>query len=170
MGAMLRSLSGIVLAGLLAGCALNPPRPPDDPAAARCLALYDELDATVAEGGTTPSAPIRVAGFPHLRVDRFLADFGARALIPAETVAWLTRLNALDQEARRVEWTSLPEPVRTALDRRHAAADTVPAALAQCAATLRNADSGDPERLALIREVATELSDLVRRPAPNRRV
>ena len=154
MGIMLRSLSGIVLAGLLAGCALNPPRPPGDPAAARCLALYDELDAAVAEYGATPSAPARIAGFPYLRVDRFLADFRTQNLNPAQTVAWLTRLNALDQEARRVEWASLPEPIRMALDRRHAAADTVPAALAQCAVTLRNADSGDPERLALIRERA----------------
>jgi len=149
-----RGLSGIVLAGLLAGCALNPPRLPDDPAAARCLALYDELDGAVAEGGITPSAFVRVAGFPHLRVDRFLADFRTRALNPAETAAWLTRLNALDQEARLVEWASLPESVRMALNRRHAPGEGVPAVLARCAVALRNADSGDPERLALIRERA----------------
>ncbi|MBS1221086.1 MAG: hypothetical protein H6R23_706 [Proteobacteria bacterium] len=151
---MPRGLAGIVLVGLIAGCALNPPRLPNDPAAARCLALYDELDMAVAEGGTTPSTPVRIPGFPHLRVDRFLADFRTRTLNLAETAAWLTRLNALDQEARRVEWASLPEPVRMALNRRHAAADTVLTALARCAATLRNADSGDPERLALIRERA----------------
>ena len=161
MGAMPRGLAGIVLVGLLAGCALNPPRPPDDPAAARCLALYDELDAAVAEGGTTPSAPVRVAGFPYLRVDRFLADFGARALSPAETVAWLTRLNALDQEARRVEWTSLPEPVRTALNRRHAPGEGVSAVLARCAVALRSADSRDPERLASIQERARVPDDYV---------
>ena len=154
MGIMLRSLSGIVLAGLLAGCALNPPRPPGDPAAARCLALYDELDAAVAEYGATPSAPARIAGFPYLRVDRFLADFRTQNLNPAQTVAWLTRLNALDQEARRVEWASLPEPVRSTLNRRRAPDEEMSAVLAHCAVTLRNADLRDPERLALIRERA----------------
>ncbi len=159
MGALSRSLAGIVLVGLLANCALNPPRPPDDPAATRCLGLYDELDAAVVEQGVTPSAPARIAGFPYLRVDRFLASFRAQSLNPAETATWLTRLNALDQEARRVEWTSLPEPVRTAWNRRHAPVNEVPAMLARCAAILRNADSRDPERLALIRERARVADD-----------
>ena len=154
MGAMLRSLAGIVLAGLLAGCALNPPRPPGDPAATRCLALYDELDAAVAEHGATPSAPARIAGFPYLRVDRFLASYREPPLNPAETAAWLTRLNALDQEARRVEWASLPESVRTALNRRHAPGEGVPTVLARCAVALRSADLTDPERLASIRDRA----------------
>lgn len=142
------------LAVLLAGCALNPPQPPSDPVAARCLDAYNGLDAAVAVHGMTPSAPARISGFPYLRVDRFLADFRARPLSPAETAAWLTRLNALDDQARQVEWASLPEPVRTSLNRRHAPADGVPAALARCAVQLRNADSRDPERLALIRERA----------------
>ena len=159
MGAMPRGLVGIVLVGLLAGCALNRPRLPDDPAAARCLALYDELDAAVAEQGATPSAPARVAGFPYLRVDRFLASFHAEPLNPAETAAWLKRLNALDQEARRVEWMSLPEPVRTALNRRHAPGEGVSAVLARCAVALRGADSRDPERLASIQERARVADD-----------
>ena len=158
MGIVSRGTAGMRLAVLLASCALNPPRPPDDPAAARCLALYDALDTAVAEQGAAPSAPARIAGFPYLRVDRFLADFRTQNLNPAQTVAWLTRLNALDQEARRVEWVSLPEPVRTALNRQPAPGDRISAALARCATTLRNVDSGDPERLALIRERA-QVSD-----------
>ena len=156
---MPRSLVGIVLVTLLAGCALNPPRPPDDPIATRCLALYDELDAAVAEQGVTPSAPARIAGFPHLRVDRFLASFRTQSLNPDETAAWLTRLNALDQEARRMEWASLPDAFRTVLNRRDVPGDRISAVLARCAVTLRNADLCDPDRLALIRERARVADD-----------
>jgi hypothetical protein len=159
MGVVGRGLAGVVLAGLLAGCAPNPPRPPDDPGAARCLDEYAALDAAVAEHGVTPSAFARIPDFPYLRVDRFLAGFRAQSLNPAETAAWLARLNALDQEARRVEWASLPEPVKAELNRRDAPAETVPVALARCAVALRSADGRDPDRLALIRERARVASD-----------
>ncbi len=159
MGRIWREVAGVGLALLLAGCALNPPRPSDNPAVVRCLELYGKLDAMVAVHGATPSAPARVPGFPYLRVDRILAGFRAQPLNPAETAAWLTRLNALDQEARRVEWASLPESVRTAPSRKPALADGVLPALAGCAATLRSADMLDPERLALIRERARAPDD-----------
>lgn len=155
-----REAAGVRLAVLLAGCALNPPRPPAaDPAAIRCLELYGELDAAVAEHGAAPSAPARIAGFPYLRVDRFLAGFRQQRWTPAETTAWLTRLNALDQEARRMEWASLPDPVRVALNRRHAPAEEIPIALARCAGVLQTADLTDPDRLALIRERARAPDD-----------
>ncbi|MDG4598141.1 MAG: hypothetical protein P9F75_21030 [Candidatus Contendobacter sp.] len=144
-------LIGMVLASLLAGCALDPPHSLDDPVKAHCLEGYAALDAAVAEHGTTPSAFTRVAGFPYLRVDRFLADFRAQPLDPVKTAAWLTRLNALDQEARGVEWMSLPESVKVELNRRHAPAETVPVTLASCAVALQSADGRDPGRLALIR-------------------
>ena len=159
MGVVGRGLAGVVLTGLLAGCAPNPPRPPDDPAAVRCLEEYAALDAAVAEHGTTPSAPARIPGFPYLRVDRFLAGFRAQSLNPAETAAWLARLNALDQEARRVEWASLPKPVRAGLNRHHAPAEAVPASLTRCTVALRDADARDPDRLALIRERARVADD-----------
>ncbi|MDS4069180.1 MAG: hypothetical protein RKO24_06130, partial [Candidatus Competibacter sp.] len=84
---------GLLLAEFLAGCAMTPPRPPADPVAARCLDLYAALDEAVAKQGATPSSPARIADFPHLRVDRFLAAYREQSLTPAEVAAWLTRLN-----------------------------------------------------------------------------
>lgn len=150
---------GPLLATSLAGCALYPPRPPEESAAARCLELYAQLDAAVAKRGTTPSSPARIDGFPHLRVDRFLADYGEKPMTPTETATWLTRLGGLNLEARRVEWASLPDRDRSALNRRHAPARDVPAELAGCADRLRAADLADPARLTAIRaraRVATE--------------
>ncbi len=154
MNTMIRGLAGLLLLGAVAGCATNPPQPPNDPAAARCLDGYAALDAAVAEHGTTPSSPARIAGFPYLRVDRFLAGFREQALPPVETTAWLTRLNTLDRQARAVEWTSLPVGVRAELNRHLASADGVPAALVACADLLRAADLADAGRLALIWERA----------------
>ncbi len=107
----------------------------------------------MAERGTTPSSPARLAGFPYLRVDRFLAGYRAQPLKSAETAAWLTRLGGLDREARRVEWEALPEALRAELNRRHAP-DGVLAALERCAARLQTTDLADAGRLALIRERA----------------
>lgn len=149
-----RGLIGAGLAMLCAGCAVNPPPPPADAAAVRCLELYRALDAAVAKSGTTPSTPTRLARFPYLRVDRFLSSFRTDALNPAATAAWWTRLNGLDQEARRVEWDSLPEEAQAELNHRYAPATDVPNALANCAAPLRTADLHDASRLTQIRKQA----------------
>ncbi len=144
-------LAGWLLAAALAGCAVQPPLPPADPAADRCLALYAALDTAVAEWGTTPSSPARIAGFPHLRVDRFLAGYRAQSLSPAETAAWLNRLGGLDREARRVEWDSLPAELKADLNRRYAPVEGLPTALEGCAGRLQALDAADTGRLALIR-------------------
>ncbi|MDG4606637.1 MAG: hypothetical protein P9D89_11285 [Candidatus Contendobacter sp.] len=154
-----RDLTILPWAILLAACAVNPPQPPNNPVAASCLELYAALDTAVVEQGTMPSSPARIPGFPYLRVERFLSSYREQALSPAEIAAWLTRLNALDREARRLEWNSLSDPVRTALKRRHAPASEVPAVLERCAATLQAADRADSGRLALIRQRAQVADD-----------
>ena len=105
MNTLWRFLPMILLpAAMVSGCALNSPRPPTDSAAVSCLEAYAALDDAVAEAGTTPSSPARIAGFPYLRVDRFLAGYRDQPMNPVVTAAWLTRLNQRDQEARQVEW------------------------------------------------------------------
>ena len=68
-------------AAIVSGCALNSPRPPTASAAVSCLEAYAALDAAVAEAGTTPSSPARIASFPYLRVDRFLAGYRELAVV-----------------------------------------------------------------------------------------
>lgn len=138
-------------AAMLTGCALNPPHPPADSAAARCLEAYAALDAAVVAAGTTPSSPARIAGFPYLRVDRFLAGYRDQPMNLVATAAWLMRLNRLDQAARQVEWNSLPGVIQSKLNRRHAPETGMLTRLERCATTLQAIDLHDPERLALIR-------------------
>ncbi|MFO1371398.1 MAG: hypothetical protein U1F42_03060 [Candidatus Competibacteraceae bacterium] len=139
------------LVASITSCAMNPPQPPADSAAGRCLEMYAALDTVVAAQGTTPSSPARIAGFPYLRVNRFLAGYREQALNPVETAAWLTQLAMLDREARQIEWRSLPTVAQTELNRHYAPADGIPAVLESCAGVLRNVDLADAERLALIR-------------------
>ena len=130
-------LAGWLLATALAGCTVQPLlSPPTDPTLDRCLTLYAALDAAVAKWGTTPSSPARIAGFPYLRVDRFLAGYRTQPLNPMETATWLTRLGELDREARRVEWDSLPMEQKADLQRRYTPADGLPSALEGCAGRL----------------------------------
>ncbi|MBK8750478.1 MAG: hypothetical protein IPL99_01990 [Candidatus Competibacteraceae bacterium] len=154
-----RELAILPWAVLLVACAVNPPRLLHNPAADHCLELYAALDAVMVEHGVTPSSSARIPDFPYLRVDRFLSSYREQALNPAETAAWLARLNGLDREARRIEWDSLPDSVQTPLNRRHAPTSEVPAVLERCATTLRIIDLADAERLALIRQRAQVADD-----------
>lgn len=146
---------------LLAGCVLVPPVQPPmpaDPEAARCLNLYAAMDQAIAEHGVMPSYPVRVEGFPYLRVNRFLASYRDEYLNKAELKTWLEHLAELDFEARAVELASLAEAIKTELARRHAT-DDLSAALASCSLKLRNHDLASPERLAQLRERAVVPSE-----------
>ena len=61
----MRNPLALILCLLLAACAVTPLRPPANPDAARCLALYETVDRAVAEQGYSPSSPARIDGFPY---------------------------------------------------------------------------------------------------------
>lgn len=103
---------GIMVAALgllLAGCAT-----PSDgwrtlaPAGetARCLARFEDADRRVASAGVGDAQAARVAGFPYLRVSRFLASF-RHEMTDATIADWAQRLAALDAEARAAEMQNL---------------------------------------------------------------
>lgn len=68
--------------------------------------MYAELDARVAAAGVTDAGEVRVAGFPYLRANRFVASFNPPAN-GAATVAWMRGMAALDLNARKVELRNL---------------------------------------------------------------
>jgi len=150
----MRTPLAFILCLLLTACVVAPLRPPADPNAARCLALYETVDRALAEQGYSPSSPARIDGFPYLRVNRFLASYREQALNPAQRAAWLARLAELDQAARQVELASLPPPVLAELTARQDIAATLPAALQNCSRQLQTADLADPERFAALQERA----------------
>lgn len=146
---------------LLAGCATTSTlrSPPADPEIAKCLDLYAAVDQAVAEHGVTPSYPVRIEGFPYLRVNRFLASYRNQYPNTAGLGIWLDHMAELDFEARAVELASLSEILKTELARRHAITDDLSAALAACSRELRQHDLASPERLALLQARAVVPSE-----------
>lgn len=129
---------------LAAGCAtgpaaLAPHLEAGAPEVRECAHWYQALDAEIDAGGVRDAQAARLAGFPHLRVDRTLAGLRARASKSApELRAYAERLAELDLAGRVHEiqnLSTLPnEAARAQLLRRVRA----------CARILRQADLASP--------------------------
>ena len=93
----------------LAGCATVDAswRTPDATTeAARCLDHFQDADRRVAAARVGDAQAARVAGFPYLRVSRFLASFRGE-VSDTDFPAWAEHLAALDAQARRAEMKNL---------------------------------------------------------------
>lgn len=119
MKAVLRHVGVTAVAVSLGACAgaVAPNAP--DPRTAQiqsCGELYRMLDARVRQAGVGDAQYARIAGYPYLRIDRFLA---AGEIKPdADSGAfdvWTERLRRLDLDARHVELQNLPAETRETL-------------------------------------------------------
>lgn len=134
------------MAVLLSGCATTQPdtAPPSSARGATvCRQYLEALDREAAATRATDVQAARVAGYPYLRADRFLASFPPGTLNAAEFAEWLDRMQALDRDGRRVEIANLPSASREQLAVRFEIAGQGPAALTAraetCSRILRDA-------------------------------
>ena len=154
----LQFLSGIGLGALLlAGCATVDEPLHDNllsptPAVRQCAEAFRALDAAVERAGVGDAEARRIAGFPYLRVDRYHAHLrdaaGGDARASDRYAQWVSRLHALDHDARRAEISTLPAAEIHALQGRGRAA--LLDQTARCADTLRRQDLASPQRMALL--------------------
>ena len=118
-----------------------------------CATWFAALDAAIADAGVRDAEAHPIAGFPYLRVNRFLASFRTRAQSDdAAFTAWEARLQALDARSRGYEIQNLPTAAVAALgvaDRTAAAERT-----GTCATVLAGRDAADPARRAILIERA----------------
>src|SRR6185295_1884601 len=70
---------------------------------AECLEVLRRVDDAVARAGVADGMAARVAGFPYLRVSRFLASYAGEDLDDARFRDWMGRMVALGREAYAVE-------------------------------------------------------------------
>jgi hypothetical protein len=102
-----------LLAALLAGCSIVP-APTRSPyiggsgVLGGCADFFASLDKRASESQALDPAAFRVEGHPYLRTNRFLASFSDAVADRAAFDAWVDRMQALDQEARRHEIANLP--------------------------------------------------------------
>lgn len=117
---MPRSSLCLLLGILAAGCASIDDRLAahleSGPAEVReCAQWYRALDAEIDAAGVRDAQYARVAGFPHLRVDRLLASLRDRAAENEPALrAFTERLAELDLDSRRHEVQNLPVVNQTA--------------------------------------------------------
>lgn len=150
---------------LLAGCSARPVAVsyPDSGAVAACARFYQSFDRQVASHGVGDAQAARIAGYPHLRVNRFLASF-RETLTPAQWSDWLDRLRGLGIAGEMVELANLPPEPEVWRSLGVAGRAAAGERLAACGATLLAVDKSRPddERLRSGARVADAYRDELR--------
>lgn len=143
----------------LAGCAVvsRPTRSlryGDADAPGRCAEFFASMDQQASKARVLDAGAFRVRGYPYLRVNRFLASFRNEVAGNDAFAAWVNRMQALDQEARRAEIANLPRAVAGSST---ASADQAELNLrvARCGNLLKAADFNDGEKQAALQKNVT---------------
>jgi len=131
---------------------------------AHCADWFRTLDSAVAQSGVADIAARRMAGFPYLRIDRFLSAMKSVATSdPQAWQAWVDELRVRDVDGRQVEIANLP----SAQIARLAAGDREALAMhtQECAEQLMAADLSNEMAIAALERrafVADDYSSLKR--------
>ncbi len=94
----------------LSGCASlrELPQEPVSSVDYTCIRFFDTVDRVIEQAGTRDSQAARMAGFPFLRVNRFLASFRDELTDADKFNFWIDQLQVQDMEARRIEIRNTP--------------------------------------------------------------
>ena len=133
-----------------------------DPGLSVCVDALAEIRRGVAKAGTGDAETAPIAGFPYLRINRFLARVGdrfdRRPFDSPAFEAWVDRLRALDVRATRIELANMPEDDRLrlglSLGRVTSAPVDVEVLAESCGDHLRAQDLADAGRRQQLLEVA----------------
>ena len=143
--AVLKRIFVLALLALLpAGCAIIPvptrsARVGGSDALGSCADFFADLDRRAAQAQVLDAGAFRVEGYPYLRVNRFLASFRTEVGDQAAFAAWVDRMQALDQEARKYEIANLP-PATGSIPGSANDTDGLYAKVASCGNLLKAAD------------------------------
>jgi hypothetical protein len=151
-------LGAIALALAIGGCATvqSPQRQhlgSENAEVRSCAELFRALDAAGARNRVGEASPTQVAGFPYLRADRFTVSLSERARQnDAAFEAWVSRLAALDRDAREFEIGNLPAEAVAGLG--HGSARALNRRVQECRTQLLDADLAAPGTRELLFERA----------------
>ncbi len=133
----LKQLLLVALAWLLTACMGAYPPQPAVGSADYCQAYFEKLDHLLLETGHRDQGEAPIAGFPYLRVNRFLASFAAEKLTDQQLYELVERMALLDASAREDELKNLGEKGKQ-FDQ---------PTLNNCRKTLLTRDRSSPKRL-----------------------
>lgn len=121
----------------------------------RCARLFVTVDSVIMEAGVQDMQTQRIAGFPYLRVNRFLSSFRNELDNREQTRFWAGQLRGLDHRARSLELANLPDAASLLDTLDMASEQALRDELANCGDTLLTADLADRERVNTLRERAS---------------
>ena len=81
-----------------------------------CANFFASLDKRIEQAGVIDPGVFRVDKYPYLRTNRFLASFREELDNEAAFAAWMDRMQALDQDARKYEIANLPDSAVAGID------------------------------------------------------
>lgn len=98
---------------LLASCASVPHPPLPQGPLSDCRQLFIDLDRRIELADARDQGPRIIAGFPYLRVNRFLASFRNEELDAPQQAAWVQEMAILDAQARPLELANMGGKIST---------------------------------------------------------
>lgn len=107
-------LAAVTVAVMLGGCTtVGPAREPASARAAdaqyrSCAVFFRAADNAVEQASVGDAQTAPVAGYPYLRVNRFIASFRDHAMDEPMRNAWVNAMQALAEKAWGIELTNLP--------------------------------------------------------------
>ena len=146
-------LCTLVLMVLATGCAYSPSMPGlsspllenlQRPALKDCSDYFVDIDKAIVAAAVVDAGALRIAGYPYLRINRFMASFGDLSDSELRFNQWVDRLQLLDRQARKLELANLPGPLRHELQQQYSFLMSGEASLADivhfCGQQLRDTD------------------------------
>ncbi|MGR8998186.1 MAG: hypothetical protein ACU88J_03950 [Gammaproteobacteria bacterium] len=97
-----------------------------------CLRWLENIESSLDEYDIKDPGTVRINGFPQLRVNRFLASMGDRAMSQNAFAEWLEQMRQLDASGKMLEFANLPTPSRQLLVSNIPAGDSFQQALENC--------------------------------------
>jgi hypothetical protein len=125
-----------------------------------CAAFFESLDRRVAQAGVSDAGPFRVRGFPYARVNRFLASFHDEVAEDARFAAWISRMQHLDRDARRLEIANLFPPPSGETDSAAAKAE-IEKRIVTCGELMKASDLDSAEQREALKREASVPDDYI---------
>jgi len=157
----------LLLLSLQSGCAIFPFQSveplqqhlsaPENSTLRNCAGLFAEAEQAIIAAGVIDSQAVRIAGYPYLRVNRFLSDYRHEVSGPAFD-SWINRLQELAMNGWQAELMNLPANARQKLQNRvnktFLPETSLINALHACGNAMRNKDLDDTAEQNAFREKA----------------
>ncbi len=119
-----------------------------------CQRWFENIDATLEQYDLNDPENMRINGFPHLRVNRFLASMGDRTTSNDAFAEWLEEMRKLDATSKKLEFANLPASAMQQLISKMPIEGSFEQALEHCGKRLNKVSFNDLEHQENLLELA----------------